>query len=137
MLDISEVSLRCGLPASTLRYYEEQGLITSAGRRGLRRIFEPEVLTRLSLISLGQAAGFSLIEISEMLGTVGTPHIDRSQLAGKADELGRKIKEMTALRNGLLHAMNCTASTHMECPTFQRLMRVAISRHHPRRNLKY
>jgi DNA-binding transcriptional MerR regulator len=137
MLDISEVSLRSGLPASTLRYYEEQGLITSAGRRGLRRIFEAEVLTRLSLISLGQAAGFSLIEIGEMLGSVGTPQVDRSRLVDKADELDRKIKEMTALRNGLLHVMSCTAPTHMECPTFQRLMRVTISRHRSRRNYRY
>jgi DNA-binding transcriptional MerR regulator len=137
MLDISQVSLRSGLPASTLRYYEEQGLITSAGRRGLRRIFEPEVLTRLSLISLGQAAGFSLVEIGEMLGSVGTPQVDNSRLADKADALDRKIKEMTALRNGLLHVMNCTAPTHLECPTFQRLMRVAISRHRSRRNHKY
>jgi hypothetical protein len=36
-LDIAEVAQRSGVPASTLRYYEEKGLIASVGRRGLRR----------------------------------------------------------------------------------------------------
>lgn len=122
MLDIAEVARRSGLPASTLRYYEEQGLITSVGRQGLRRIFEPDVMTRLSLISLGQAAGFSLIEIAEMLGSAGAPKIDREKLGQKADEMDGKIRDLTALRDGLRHVMNCTVSSHLECPTFQRIM---------------
>lgn len=129
MLDIAEVSQLSGLPASTLRYYEEQGLIASAGRRGLRRLFEADVITRLSLISLGQAAGFSLTEIADMFGTSGAPDINRAQLGQKADELDCKISEMTALRNGLRHVMACTAPSHMECPTFQRIMHVAVRRH--------
>lgn len=129
MLDIAEVSRRSGLPASALRYYEEQGLITSAGRHGLRRVFEPDVLTRLSLISLGQAAGFSLAEIAGMLGASGAPEIDRAQLGQKADEMDRKIRELTALRDGLRHVMTCTAPSHLECPTFQRIMRIAVTRH--------
>lgn len=40
-LDIAEVAQRSGIPASTLRYYEEKGLIASVGRRGLRRLFDP------------------------------------------------------------------------------------------------
>jgi MerR family redox-sensitive transcriptional activator SoxR len=66
-MDIAEVAKRSGLRASTLRYYEERGLIASVGRQGLRRTFEPRVLDQLALISLGQVAGFSLDEIAEML----------------------------------------------------------------------
>ena len=36
-LDIAEVAQLSGVPASTLRYYEERGLVTAVGRRGLRR----------------------------------------------------------------------------------------------------
>ncbi|SEQ24238.1 transcriptional regulator, MerR family [Faunimonas pinastri] len=133
MLDIAEVARSGGLPASALRYYEEQGLITSIGRRGLRRLFEPDVLMRLSLISLGQSAGFSLTEIAGMLGAAGVPKIDREQLGQKADELDGKIRELTALRDGLRHVMTCSATSHLECPTFQRIMRVAVTRHVARR----
>ena len=59
-MDIAEVAKQSGVPASTLRYYEEKGLIASVGRSGLRRVFRPDVLERLALIALGRAAGLSL-----------------------------------------------------------------------------
>ena len=86
-LDIAEVAQRSGVPASTLRFYEEKGLIASIGRRGLRRLFDPGVLERLALIALGRAAGFSLDEIARMFAPDGRPRIDRQMLAAKADEL--------------------------------------------------
>lgn len=124
-LDISLVAKRSGLPASTLRYYEEQGLIASIGRRGLRRVYDAGVLERLALIALGRAAGFSLEEIARMFGADGRPRIDRRLLADKADELGRTIRRLGALRRGLRHAAECPAPSHMECPTFRRLVREA------------
>ena len=50
-LDIGEVARRSGVPASTLRYYEEKGLIASSGRHGLRRLFDAGVLERLAPVS--------------------------------------------------------------------------------------
>lgn len=116
-----------GVPASTLRYYEEKGLIASVGRRGLRRTFEPRVVERLALIALGRAAGFSLDEIARILAPEGRPQIDRQLLAGKADELDRTIRKLSAMRDGLRHAAACRAPSHMECPTFRRLMSAAAS----------
>jgi len=52
-MDITEVAKRSGIPASTLRFYEEKGLITSVGRRGLRRLFGANVLEQLALIAIG------------------------------------------------------------------------------------
>ena len=52
--------------ASTLRYYEEMGLIESIGRRGLKRVFLPSVLEKLSLIELGQAAGFKSVSYTHL-----------------------------------------------------------------------
>jgi DNA-binding transcriptional MerR regulator len=126
-LDIAEVSRRSGLPASTLRYYEEKGLIVSIGRRGLRRSFNPKVLERLALITLAQASGFSLDEIARMFASDGRPRIDRASLVAKADELDRTIRELSAMRDGLRHAAECKAPSHMECPTFRRLLRLASS----------
>ncbi|MGB1464961.1 MAG: helix-turn-helix domain-containing protein [Alcanivorax nanhaiticus] len=128
MLDISEVVQRTGVPASTLRYYEEKGLIVSTGRRGLKRVFSPRVLDQLGLIALGQAAGFSLDEIGAMFAADGEPHIDRAVLLGKADVLDDTIRKLTAMRDGLRHAARCSAPSHLECPTFRRLMKVASAR---------
>src|SRR5512141_1087028 len=79
-MDIAEVARRSGVPASTLRFYEEKGLIASVGRQGLRRTFAPKVLDQLALVALGQAAGFSLEEIGSMFSPEGTPSINRRLL---------------------------------------------------------
>jgi DNA-binding transcriptional MerR regulator len=126
-MDIVEVAQRSGVPASTLRFYEEKGLIASIGRRGLRRLFDPGVLERLALIALGRASGFSLDEMAGMFTPDGRPRIDRRVLADKADEIDRKIRELSAMRDGLRHAARCKAPSHMECPTFRRLLRAAES----------
>jgi DNA-binding transcriptional MerR regulator len=126
-LDIGVVAQRSGIPASTLRFYEQQGLIASIGRRGLRRQFDAGVLERLALIALGRAAGFSLDEIARMFASDARPRINRKLLAVKADELDKRIRKLSAMRDGLRHAADCPARTHMECPTFRRLLRVAAS----------
>ena len=126
-LDIAEVAQRSGIPASTLRFYEEKGLIASIGRRGLRRLFDPGVLERLALIALGRAAGFSLDEIARLFSPDGRPRINRQMLTAKAEELERTIGKLSAMRDGLRHAAACPAPSHMECPSFRRFVRAAAS----------
>jgi DNA-binding transcriptional MerR regulator len=126
-LDIGEVSRQSGVPTSTLRYYEEVGLIASIGRRGLRRQFDARVLDRLALIALGRAAGFSLDEIATTFAPDGRTRIDRRMLATKADALDRTIRRLVAMRDGLRHAVVCPAPSHMECPTFRRYLKAAAA----------
>lgn len=126
-MDIAQVAKKTGVPASTLRFYEEKGLIASVGRQGLRRRFDPAVLDQLALIALGQAAGFSLEEIGSMFAPDGRPFIDRTMLAAKADEIDAMVARLKAIGNGLRHAAVCPAPSHGECPTFQRLVRAAAS----------
>lgn len=118
---------RSGVPASTLRFYEEKGLIASTGRRGLRRVFSSGVLERLALIAMGSAAGFSLDEIALMFAPDGRPQIGRQVLFAKAEELDATIRKLSAVRDALRHAAACPAPSHMECPKFQRILRAAAS----------
>lgn len=126
-MDISEVAKKSGVPASTLRYYEEKGLIRSVGRQGQRRVFGKSIIERLALISLGRVAGFSLAEIAGILGDEDSPIIDRELLKRKANELDKSIKKLVSMRDGLQHAAACSAPSHMECPRFRRLMGLAAS----------
>ena len=121
-MDIAQVAKRSGVPSSTLRFYEEKGLIASVGRQGLRRVFDAGVLERLALIALGRSAGFTLDEIAGMFATDGRPRIDRRVLAAKADALDVQIRRLGAMRDGLRHAAVCPAPSHLECPTFRRLV---------------
>lgn len=126
-MDIAEVIQQTGLPASSLRYYEEKGLIVSSGRHGLRRQYHESVIEQLALIALARRAGFSLAEIADLLiqKSAGKKQLRREMLENKAEELDRKIKELTAMREGLRHAAACPAPNHFECPTFMRLLKVA------------
>ncbi|HEU4569647.1 MAG TPA: helix-turn-helix domain-containing protein [Gemmatimonadales bacterium] len=127
-MDIGEVARRSGFRASALRYYEREGLIRSLGRKGLRRQYAPEVVERLALIALGRTAGLTLEEIRGMLTGGWRPRVDRGLLAARAEALDAQIRRMTALRDGLRHAAACRAPDHLECPTFRRLLGIAVAR---------
>lgn len=129
LLDIGDLSRQSGVPPSTLRYYDEIGLIRSVARHGLRRQFEPFALTQLSLVALGKSAGFSLDQIAGMFGADGQPDLPRGDLLVRADEIDRQIGNLTTLRDALRHVAECPAPSHMECPSFQKLLRLAKRRH--------
>ena len=131
-MDIAKVARRSGVPASTLRFYEEQGLIASVGRQGLRRRFAADVLDQLALIALGQVAGFSLQEIRGMFSPAGKPDIDRQLLAARADAIDATVRRLQAISEALRHAAVCPAPSHAECPTFQRYLRAAAAGALPR-----
>ncbi|WP_332685906.1 helix-turn-helix domain-containing protein [Devosia sp.] len=125
LLDIGQVSEKAGISPSALRYYEEIALISSVARKGLRRQFTPDVLLQLALISMGKSAGFSLDEISGMFGQNGQPELPRPVLHQKANDIDRQIRRLSALRDTLHHVADCPAKSHLECPTFRRLVRAA------------
>ncbi|MFK3772826.1 helix-turn-helix domain-containing protein [Pseudomonas sp. NPDC089406] len=121
-MDIADVARRTGVPASTLRYYANKGLLRTLSGRGARRQFPADTPERLALIALGQAAGFSLDEVAAMLVE---QQVDREMLLAKADELDQRVKRLQAMSKGLRHAAVCPQQNHLDCPTFRRLMQVA------------
>lgn len=125
ILDIGEVSKASGLPPSTLRYYEDKGLIQSLGRSGLRRQFDRRVLERIDFIAMGQQAGFKLEDIAAMFSKDGKLKVDRNLLLQKADELQKSIKMLGAIKNTIEHVAHCSAPDHLECPKFLKLLRLA------------
>ena len=127
-MDIVEVAQATGIPASALRHYEAKGLIRSVGRSGLRRVFSPDVVERLALISLGRAAGLTLDEIASMFPAGARPRVNRALLAQKADALDATIVKLGMMRDGLRHAASCPAPDQLECPRFRRLVGMAWAR---------
>ena len=127
LLDIGEVASKSGLQPSAIRHYEDAGLIAPVARHGLRRQFEPQVLMQLKLIAMGKSAGFSLEDIAGMFGREGL-QVPRPAMHQRADEIDRQIRELTTLSILLHHVAECRAPSHLECPTFRRLMELAPKR---------
>lgn len=67
LLTIGEVAARGGLRTSTLRFYEEAGLLKPTGRVSGQRRYDPSAIDRLTVIQFCQSLGFSLEQIRDLL----------------------------------------------------------------------
>ncbi|KID55658.1 hypothetical protein JF50_19355 [Pseudoalteromonas luteoviolacea] len=125
MLDIGQVTKKTGINASALRYYESKGLIKPAGRQGLRRYYTHDIIDQLSIISLGQLAGFSLDEIASFFNGKSI-EIDRQMLIKKSEDIANKIIQLEAVKAELVKVANCPNSNHLDCYNFNKLMKNAF-----------
>lgn len=129
LLDIAEVAAATGVAPSALRYYERIGLLTPAGRAGLRRTYRPEAIDRVALILNARATGFSLREVRELLQA--RPGAVRARLAAKTREIDREIEERIAARDRIGHALRCRHPSLLACPTFRAGLRDRLNRGRP------
>jgi DNA-binding transcriptional MerR regulator len=93
-MKIGELANRSGLPASTIRYYEREGLLPKA-QRGANgyRVYQDRALERLELIQLGQNLGFSLDAIRTVVALQGDALKD-----ALLDKLETRLEEIDRLR---------------------------------------
>jgi MerR family transcriptional regulator, copper efflux regulator len=103
-LTIGEVAERSGFAASTLRYYEELGLVTPVSRtQAGYRCYDDRALDRLAFIARAKQLGCTLEEIAELAGVWGTERCGPVQrrihelLTAKLHETERRIAELEAL----------------------------------------
>jgi MerR family transcriptional regulator, redox-sensitive transcriptional activator SoxR len=118
MLSIGEVSRISGLRPSALRYYEEAGLISPAARISGRRHYEASVLSRLRVIACAQDAGFTIAEVSQLLGSEKeSPGGWRSLAERKLREVDAVIGKAQATRRLLENSLSCDCMALEDCAT--------------------
>jgi DNA-binding transcriptional MerR regulator len=106
-MKIGELARRSSLPASTIRYYEREGLLPKA-QRGANgyRVYQDRALERLELIQLGQNLGFSLDAIRTVVALQGdalkTALLDR--LETRLEEIDRLRAILDVQRSSVLDA---------------------------------
>ena len=106
-MKIGELAERSGVPASTIRYYEKEGLLPKAqrGANGYRD-YQDGALERLDLIQLGQNLGFSLDAIRTVAGLHGDALKDAllGKLEARLEEIDRLSAILAAQRSSVLDA---------------------------------
>jgi MerR family redox-sensitive transcriptional activator SoxR len=116
---IGEIEKQSGIPASTIRYYEEIELLPPADRVNGRRRYDDTILQKLTLIRLAQQAGFTIAEIQMLLHhfPANTPPSARWQVMAqqKLDELEARIKTIQAMQVILEQTLQCECDTLEEC----------------------
>jgi DNA-binding transcriptional MerR regulator len=86
---ISELAREFGVTTRTIRYYEDQGLL-SPKREGMSRIFQNRDRVRLKLALRGKRLGFSLGEIRELFELYDVTRDERRQLEEFLQKLERR-----------------------------------------------
>ena len=122
-LTIGEMASRSGVRTSTLRYYEERGLISSERTTGGQRRYARETLRRVAVIRAAQVLGFTLEEIRQALKELPrarTPdqhdweHLSQSWRS----RLDGRIAELEALRDRLSRCIGCGCLSLERCALF-------------------
>jgi DNA-binding transcriptional MerR regulator len=115
-LSIGEVARRSGVAATTLRYYEDSGLLRPPTRVAGRRHYDQSVMIRLEVIGLCKAAGFSLDEIRILLtdDDPGRP-ASRSLAEAKLTDIDAQMTALVRAREIIEWAMNCPCSSVDAC----------------------
>jgi len=118
-MTIGELASRAGLTASTIRYYEDLGLLPRPARMSGRRVFDDQTFDRLLMIMFAIEAGFSLREIRQLVDGFSddTPAgarwqklataklADMEVLSARIDAMKRLLRE--ALRCGCVELETC------------------------------
>lgn len=104
LMTIGQLAEATNTATTTLRYYDDIGLVTPAARAGGHRRYGREAVRRLRVISGCQQAGFSLAEIGQLLDGAG----DWQELARhKRIELQRRIADLQAAVHLVDEALAC------------------------------
>lgn len=129
-LPIGEISARSGVAASALRFYEEQGLISSERTTGNQRKFQRNTLRRIAFVQAAQRVGLSLSEIKAALDSLPddrTPtKADWSRLSRSwRSRLEERIAELERLRDDLDSCIGCGCLSLQRCTLYNRNDRLA------------
>lgn len=120
LLTISEVSRRCGVAASALRFYEEKGLIRSERAGSGHRRYERAVLRRIAFIIFAQRIGMTLDEVAAELGKLPEGRVpegkDWAKLSGGwTGRIDERIAELQRLRARLTECIGCGCLSLERC----------------------
>lgn len=120
-LSVGEVAERCGVPVSTLHFYESKGLISSSRNRGNQRRYPRAVLRRVAVIKVAQSTGLPLATIRNALASLPDGRVPtvkdwaRLSAAWRAD-LDDRIATLTRLRDQLSGCIGCGCLSLKTCP---------------------
>ncbi len=120
-MNINQAARAAGLTSKTLRYYEDQGLVSFARGANGYRVVSAEDQQRLAFIAHARALGFSINECRELLSLYGNPERSSADVKAVAlrhlADIEHKLRSLEQMRDtiaGLVHA--CAGDDRPDCP---------------------
>ena len=120
-MNIGTVSEKSGLPAKTIRYYEDIGLIRPDRRDSGYRDYSIEDVHRLRFLQRSRGLGFSVEKCRQLLSLYGDTHRESAEVKAIAkaqlSEIDRKLAELQGLRDMLSNLVaHCHGDNRPQCP---------------------
>jgi Cu(I)-responsive transcriptional regulator len=126
MMNIGEVAKKSNLPAKTIRYYEDIGLITPLRDTNGYRSFRESDMHKLAFLGRSRALGFTIEDCRNLLALWDDQ--DRASADVRAiasehlEQIERKIADLIAIRDTLSHLVQtCAGDGRPDCPILARL----------------
>lgn len=125
-MNIGTASEKSGLPAKTIRYYEDIGLIRSDRAGNGYRDYSVADVHRLRFLQRSRSLGFSVEECRQLLSLYSDKERASADVKAiaktKLGEIDRKLAELTELRNALRHLVQtCHGDDRPDCPIIEGL----------------
>ncbi|PWJ80998.1 Cu(I)-responsive transcriptional regulator [Pseudaminobacter salicylatoxidans] len=125
-MNIGEAAERSSLPAKTIRYYEEIGLLKPDRSENGYRDYSMSDVHRLRFLQRSRSLGFSVEECRQLLSLYGDTHRESADVKAlaqvKLTEIDRKIAELQSLRATLRHLVkSCHGDHRPDCPILEEL----------------
>lgn len=130
LLSIGQVAERTGLSVSTIRYYEQCGLVQAARSPGGSRRFSRSDIRRLSFVMLLQSFGLTLQEIKEAMAHLPIQRAPRLQDWRRVsrsirDRLDQRLEQLQRTRDMLTDCIGCGCLSLTDCALHNRGDRAA------------
>ncbi|MYZ47495.1 Cu(I)-responsive transcriptional regulator [Propylenella binzhouense] len=125
-MNIGQASRRSGLPAKTIRYYEEIGLVQPSRLENGYRDYSAGELDALRFLARARSLGFSIEECRRLLSLYSDKSRASADVRRLAEahivEVDAKIAELQAIRAALARLVSACHGDHApDCPILDEL----------------
>ncbi|EEX13284.1 Cu(I)-responsive transcriptional regulator [Citreicella sp. SE45] len=120
-MNIGQVSERAGIPAKTIRYYEDIGLVTPKRSGNGYRAFSEADLHKLAFLARARALGFSIEDCRKLLGLYEDETRESADVKALASEhlvaIEEKIAQLREMHDTLSRLVEACHGDHRpDCP---------------------
>jgi DNA-binding transcriptional MerR regulator len=114
LYSIGDLSREFGVTTRTIRFYEDQGLLTPT-RDGQNRIYQARDRVRLKLILRGKRLGFSLKEINKLIELYDAPEGEAGQLRSFIEKIRTRREELLSQKDDIEHVLDELDTLEQRC----------------------
>ena len=130
-MNIGDVAQRSGLPAKTIRYYEDIKLVTPKRSENGYRVFQDSDLHKLAFLGRARALGFTIEDCRTLMALYEDQSRESAQVKAVAKDhlsvIDDKIKQLQSMRSTLAHLVECCSGDNRpDCPILNDLAQLAM-----------